>query len=516
MKISKLYLKNIYGIKEMALKPGDITILEGENEVGKTSLLDAIQTLFTNQGVRTRVIHNNETEAELFAELDEGIQVDRKIRSEKSDYIKISQGKDVIGSPESYLKSLFSATQFNPIKDFVELSPKEQKKVLLSLCNINFTEEDYIKNFGEIPQDYDPDRHVLENLEAIQAKSGHYYLTRETLNRERRAKENVRDDIASLLPKDYDAEQWRNVVLSELYNKVTKAQTVNENIQKSDDYIQSVDDKKTAIDSKYDLKIKEEEEFSMFRLDKVKKEKELEKDNIRTDIQSLKDKIEDYKKLIVQAENDIKIKESNIENINESVIPLIESKIESEKSLKVDELNNLRKTELDAVGENMKVAESYLAANQRIDIEPLQEEAQNAEAMKEYIRQADQIEGYNSEILTLQDKADGLTRKIEMARELPGQLLQKAEMPVPGITIENGNLLIDDLPLDNLSDGRKMEIALEVAKAKAGELKIILIDGFEKLSKKRREHFLEKARDTGLQYFITRVTDDESLNIIEI
>ena len=44
--------------------------------------------------------------------------------------------------------------------------------------------------------------------------------------------------------------------MSELYNKVTKSQTINENIQKSENYIQSVEDKKTSINSKYDLKNK--------------------------------------------------------------------------------------------------------------------------------------------------------------------------------------------------------------------------------------------------------------------
>ena len=60
----------------------------------------------------------------------------------------------------------------------------------------------------------------------------------------------------------------------------------------------------------------------------------------------------------------------------------------------------------------MKVAESYLAENQKVDIEPLQSEAQNAETMKEYIRQADQIEGYNAEILGLKDKSDTHTEKL--------------------------------------------------------------------------------------------------------
>ena len=516
MKISKLVFKNVYGIKEMAFKPGDITILEGVNESGKTRVLDSIKTLFTNQGYRTRIINNGETEAELFAELDDGTVIDRKKRTEKSDFIKVTNGKDVIGSPEGFLKTLFSGNQFNPIKDFINLGPNGQKKVLLSLCNIDFTEEDYALNFGEVPQDYDPDRHVLENLEAIQSKSGYYYTRREQLNRERRAKENVRDEIIEVLPKDYDPDEWRTVVLFDLHLKVTKAQIVNENIEKSEGYIQSVSDKREAIGAKYDLKVKEEDEYAAFKIQKAEKDNKEEWDKVNENIQAQRDKIEEYNRLIIQAENQIKIENQTLDNLQNAFLPMAKRKIEDEKQIKVDELNNQRKTELDTVGENVKTAESYLASHTRIEIEPLQEAAQHAETMKEYIRQADQVAGYNGEIIVLEELSTALTAKIEMARALPGQLLQKAEMPVPGISIENGELLIDNLPLDNHSEGRCMEIALEVAKAKAGELKIVLADGLEKLSTKRREEFLKKAKETGLQWFFTVVGDSEELTIIEL
>jgi len=516
MKISKLSFKNVYGIKEIVLSPGDITLIEGSNEVGKTSILDAIKTIFTNQGARTRIIHNGETEAELLVELSEGTTIDRKIRSEKSDYIKVSHGKDTIGRPEGFLKSLFSQTQFNPIEDFIEKSPREQKKILLSLCNIDFSEEDYIKNFGEIPQDYDPDRHVLENLEAIQAKSGYYYITRETTNRNRRAKENVRDDIAEQIPDGYVANEWRNVVLLDLFDKVTNAQARNEKIRNSEDYIKSADDKKTAIKDKYALKIKDEKDYTAYRIQKAKADKAKEVTEVREIIQRRKEKIEEYKRLIASEENAINVLESDIKNIENTALPLITSKIVSEGELKIEALSNELKAEMDTISQSIKTAEAFVSNNSKIDIYPLREAAQKAETMKSYIRQADQIESINGEILDLKNISDEFTRKIELARTLPGQLLTRAEMPVPGISIENGELLIDNLPLDNLSDGRKMEIALEVAKSRAGELKTILIDGFEKLSKKRRESFIEKAKKTGLQFLITRVTDSEELTIYEV
>ena len=43
MKVAKINIKSILGIDEMEIKPGKITLVEGRNGAGKTSILEAIK-----------------------------------------------------------------------------------------------------------------------------------------------------------------------------------------------------------------------------------------------------------------------------------------------------------------------------------------------------------------------------------------------------------------------------------------------------------------------------------------
>ena len=90
------------------------------------------------------------------------------------------------------------------------------------------------------------------------------------------------------------------------------------------------------------------------------------------------------------------------------------------------------------------------------------------------------------------DKAESLTKKIELARELPGQILQTATIPIEGLTVKGGIPLIDrgngpPLPISNLSEGQQLLLCVDVAISKPNNLQIILIDGSEKLSTENRQ-----------------------------
>ncbi len=486
MKISKLYFKNVYGITQAELEPGDVTIFKGPNECGKTSFLHSIMTIFSNKGMRTRIIKNGEKEAELQIELDDGTVIDRKKRLEASDFIKVSNGRDVMNSPESFLKNLFSGEQFNPVRDFCEKTPREQKKVLLSLCSINYGPDDFTRDFGELPQNYEDGRHVLENLEAIQSINGFYYKTREDTNRERRANENIRDDILLTMPKDYSVEDWRLFDLSAEYGKVSTATAHNAKIAAATTEVETLTERLAGISMEFDNKIL-----------RMKAGYDLKKQNV--------------------ADENVKIQQQ-IAELQAKIDRNIEIAAQCDIASKSDEKTLLdnRDSLIEETLRKKKELQSFVDANITIDVEPIKAAADEAERMKSFVRDADKVNDINEVILALKNKADELTRKIELARALPSQLLQTAIMPVSGISIQNGEILVDNLPIDNLSDGRQMEIALEIAKAKAGDLKVVLLDGFERLDPNRQSSFLLKAKESGLQFFITSVAGGDGLQIIEM
>ena len=77
MKITKIKIKNMYGISEKSLDGKSIE-LTGANGTGKTSVIDAIKTALTNDPQRPVVIKQGETEGEILIETDTNLSINRK------------------------------------------------------------------------------------------------------------------------------------------------------------------------------------------------------------------------------------------------------------------------------------------------------------------------------------------------------------------------------------------------------------------------------------------------------
>ena len=85
MKISKIKIRNLFGISEQELN-GNSVELTGKNGAGKSSVIDAIKYALTNKSDRKYIIRNGETEGEIIVETDSGLSIDRKARTAQTDY----------------------------------------------------------------------------------------------------------------------------------------------------------------------------------------------------------------------------------------------------------------------------------------------------------------------------------------------------------------------------------------------------------------------------------------------
>lgn len=154
MKIKRLEIKNFIGVKELNWSPkAGVNVLKGRKAEGKTSILEAIEKAFTNFSRRSEVVRHGEDEATLYVETDEGLEIDRRIRIEKSDYMKLRQEGKAINSTESELRKLISGDIFRPL-DFVNMSIKEQTAIILNMIEINWSVDDIISWFGVEPRWY--------------------------------------------------------------------------------------------------------------------------------------------------------------------------------------------------------------------------------------------------------------------------------------------------------------------------------------------------------------------------
>ena len=478
MKISKLKIENLFGIEQLELD-GKSVELTGTNGAGKSSVLDAIRLALTNNSKRKYIVKNGETEGRVLVKLDDGTTIDRKKRTDKSDYksIKDENGNE-INSPESFLKDIFTPLQLEPV-EFLSMTEQQQNRILLNLIEFNKDKKEFInEKFGEIPSWVNYDDSILEILNQIQSKEGQYYQTREDVNREIRNGMAIINDIAKDIPENYDESKWRNYTLSDKYEQLNKDKDFNAKIDKS-----------IAYKEDYENKIKQIETVENNTLLQIEKDKSEEKNKITTEMQELKNRIE--------------LLQKDLENIDVKY----EKTIAETKSETIAE-----KAKLD---ENIKVANEW-ANKEKINTEMLENELKIAEEMKGHLNEYDRMKEMQKKVDNFNIISETLTNKIELARTLPGEILKEVNIPVKNLTVENGIPLVNSIPISNLSEGEKLQLCVHVTLSNNNNLKLILFDGTEKLSEENRNKLYDICKERGLQVIATRTTDNPELNIIEL
>lgn len=227
----KITIKQLFGIKEWQGDGKNIELV-GDNGTGKTSVIDAIRYALTNSSDREFIVKNGETEGEILIETDNGLSIDRKARTAMTDYKSVKQNGNVIPSPESFLKTIFTPLQLSPM-EFISMDKKTQNATILDMIQYDWNLDTIKEWFGEIPRDVNYEQNILAVLNDIQAENGYYFMHRQDVNRDIRAKKAVIADIGSSLPIDYDGERWEKENLSELYTEIEKIRKNNETIEKA-------------------------------------------------------------------------------------------------------------------------------------------------------------------------------------------------------------------------------------------------------------------------------------------
>lgn len=476
MHTSKITIKSLFGISEQEIGGKSVEIT-GRKGAGKTSVIDAIRYALTNSSSRDWIIKNGETEGEIIVETDSGLSIDRKARSNKADFVSVKENGNKVTKPETFLKTIITPLQLNPV-EFTQMTKNEQNRAILDLIEFDWDLNWIKEQFGEIPQGVDYEQNILQVLNDIQAENGVYFQSRQDVNREIRNKRAFVADIAKDIPAGYDAEKWKNYDLSTKYSELLKAKDENGKIERAKAFKDSYTNKLRGLEANKEIAVSAAE-----------KSINAERDSLNSTISRLT---------------------AEIQSAREKLLTL-DSKFADK--VKVAEADfNAAKAKLDA---DVGIANKFI----NLEIKPtnaLQEEIDTAETMIKHLNEYDRMKNMQNEIENLQARSEEFTRKIELARTLPGTILQTATLPVEGLTVENGIPLINGLPISNRSDGELLELCVDIAINNPSGLQIILIDGAEKLDDTSRNKLYAKCKEKGLQFIATRTTNDNELIVTEL
>ena len=158
------------------------------------------------------------------------------------------------------------------------------------------------------------------------------------------------------------------------------------------------------------------------------------------------------------------------------------------------------------------------------DAEDLHDES--TEALESNIKEIDQL---NAKIRTnavrlaaereaknMSDQYDGLTAQIEDVRKQRLDLLDGTQMPLPGLSVEKGELTYRGQAWDNMSSAEQLQVATAIVRKLNPECGFVLLDKLEQMDLKTLREFSAWLEGEGLQAIATRVsTGDECAIIIE-
>lgn len=194
----------------------------------------------------------------------------------------------------------------------------------------------------------------------------------------------------------------------------------------------------------------------------------------------------------------------------------------AENQKKREHLKELREkkyvleTELNRVINDLKIAE--MSAEDLVDrsTEELEENIEKIDALNIKIRSNLDKERAEEVAHDFQNQYNALTAEIENIRAEKKKLLDNADLPLPELSVVNGEITYKGMKWDNMSGSDQLKVATAIIRKLNPQCGFVLVDKLEQMDIETLNEFGKWLESEGLQVIATRVsTGDECSVIIE-
>lgn len=218
--VEEIRIENVFGVRELAFDPDGVTVVRGDNDTGKTSVLRAI-SLLLGGGHDPDALHKEAEKGEVRFVLDDGTEVYARL-TENDTYYRIDGREDV--TARQLLEAIQDEISVNPIQ-ILQARPQDRGQILLEAMPMTVDAgqvRDAVEpvwNFaGESISEFDLTRHALEVLgDKSSGAIGTLYQKRQELHGAKRDKEGTVSDLQQSVEQHDDPE-----TLKEKRQKVQK------------------------------------------------------------------------------------------------------------------------------------------------------------------------------------------------------------------------------------------------------------------------------------------------------
>jgi AAA15 family ATPase/GTPase len=432
VKIKRIKIENILGIEDMEINTNGVTIIEGRNASGKTSVIEAIKYALKG-GADGTLLRNGTDQGEIVLIFDDGTKIEKTIVEGKADTIKLfDHNGHSIKSPASYIKTLYDMLSVNPV-EFLNSDKKTRTKILLESLPL------------ELPIELLKDVLSLSCFEEMAfSLSGNPLLV-----------------INEIYKTIYEERTVQNRILKE---KVATNNQLSETLE-------NIDCDPILINSQIE------------ELEEKRKQNEQKKDSYISKLQQ------------------------EIKTQLDSAMIEYNKTVEKAKSL-YDSISQLAGETFQTLKDEMLQKYEVSNSEKSAELGKLKQQLENAGAVKNQIKI---IEDNREVIKDLDKKTELFTEALSIIESAKSIMLK--DIPIPGIEVEAGEIFCDGIIFDRLNTAKQIEISVEIAKLRAGDLKLICVDGIERLDSVTLEKMIESIQAKGLQMIGTKVSDNANLVI---
>lgn len=448
MNIVKIQVKNFLSISDVEITPGQVNQIVGMNSQGKTSIIRAIE--FAAQGSSdVSIIKHGETEAEVIIEIDDGTKIKRTLNEDGKQKLDVRKEEFKAASPQAILDNLFKSHAFNPIE---LLDPKKRVEAIMKTIQLPLTEAQMIEMLDLPPEVMPSIDYSQHGLKVIEQLYKYFYGRRAEANKAAAEKRARFETYQKDLPQGVTApERTREQIRSEI-------QTLNENegflkakINGIDDYVRTVKQKEDAY----------------YEADKNVKKAEADLEKAKAALETGTKYLEAMRGAVHEALNEVESMRAKIPDATALTKERgdIQVRIEEKKAL-IKEHDNFEFVE------RMK--------------------AQLAQHEEDMLK----AENFATSLSVTVDKLKG---------EVKEKLMSQVEMPVAGLSFNEGEFTLEGAKIENLSTSKSIRLAVSLARKLSGKAKIICVDGAEALDEETYAAFRDEVDADGFTYFLTRV-----------
>ncbi len=456
MHIQQLKISNILGLKDLEISPGSFTAIEGPNGTGKTSIIEAIKGALKS-GHDATLLRNGAEKGEIVLVLDDAMSITKSVTADGSSTVVRDAAGKKIARPAEAIANLLDMLSVNPV-DFLTAKPKDRVRVLLESMPMEVNTE-RLSEISGITVTAEPGVHVLQVIELTAKK---VYDERTGTNRAVKEKEGTIKQLTEAMPPAPNGVEGSE---EEISDQVAEATTAR------DTRLAAIATKLTGLETKARDDIAANDTAARTKIDGIRTK-------LQADIDALK--------AAAQAE---------VDTINTTLAAdnaAINAELAKQSGLAATarEQANTKHTNTTAP---LAAALTVLRTNRE------------ATAKRETTTKL--IEDMNEELEQLRADAEAQTAALAALESYKSELL--AKLPIPGLEVRDGEIFRNDVVFDRLNTAQQVDIAVDIAKLRAGELGVICVDRIECLDSKMFASFQQRLIDSGLQAFVTRVGDSD-------